>query len=203
MDARKPGVFAVVALLAVGVAWLLLGSSDPEPTEGQLSSQRAKAPVVPVAPKRVALRPQVDAQPPVPEVETDADDADDADDAVAAAPSPEEPDEGEEDLPIPEGVSVWPVSKDGIDGAVGEVITDIRQCYQTALSEVPDLAGDLLVQFTIGSTDGIGKVIEVGIPDGDLVDGPMEDCVLDVMSVLQFDPPAEDTVVTYPFRFST
>ena len=120
---------------------------------------------------------------------------------ASTGPEPTDEPPGE----LPEHVTVWPISRAGIDGAVREVMPDILGCYQEALADVPDLDGRLVVGFTIADSDGLGRVRAVEIDEGDLVDGPMEDCLLDVMSVLQFDPPEDggEVAIHYPFLFAT
>lgn len=134
---------------------------------------------------------------------------DDADERWPEAdPPPEVPDAMPAGAEVPSG-SVWPLSKDGIDGSIREVLPDIRDCYQDALSDVPDLEGGFKVHFVVEDEDGLGQVVEVGIRDmksevvPELMDGPMEDCVLDVFETLQFDPPEGGrTSISYPFSFS-
>ena len=125
-----------------------------------------------------------------------------------AAPPTEAPDAMPAAAEVPSG-SVWPLSKDGIDGSIREVLPDIRDCYQDALAEVPELEGGFKVHFVVEDEDGLGQVVEVGIRDmksevvPELMDGPMEDCVLDVFEMLQFDPPEGGrTAISYPFLFS-
>jgi hypothetical protein len=126
--------------------------------------------------------------------------------ATADAPAV---DDAEEELPpLPER-SVWALTKEGIDGGMKEILLDILGCYQAALEEFPDLEGGFTVGFTVDDVDGLGEVVEVEIRDSDndliepMVDGPMEECVMDHIGSLQFDPPADGrTTVNYPFRFS-
>ena len=107
--------------------------------------------------------------------------------------------EGAVDVPV----SVWPLSKEGIRGAVEEVLPHVRACYDQALTEVPDLEGKLVVSFRIVDEDGLGQVWEAGIDDDRLDDGPVADCVLDAMEALQFDaPPDGELSVTYPIVFA-
>lgn len=107
------------------------------------------------------------------------------------------------------GRSVWPLTKEGIDGGIKEVVGDILGCYQAALEEYPDLDGGFTVHFTVDDSDGTGKVVELEITDSDneaipaLVDAPMEDCVMDHIGSLEFDAPTDGpSTVAYPFLFS-
>jgi hypothetical protein len=134
--------------------------------------------------------------------------------APAATPSAPPPDAlpeprvgeaaGAELQRIADKVTVWPTSKEGIDGAVGEVLRDILRCYQRAVNEGIEMEGVLDLQFIIADSDGLGKVQSVDILGGSFEDVPTEDCLMDVLSVLQFDPPEEmEQTVHYPFEFST
>jgi hypothetical protein len=111
---------------------------------------------------------------------------------------------------IPPRQSVWGLTKEGIDGAIREIMSDIRGCYQAALTDIPDLEGGLMVNFTVSNVDGIGQVTKIGIRDTrsttalQLVDEPFEDCVMDHFETLEFDAPGSggDTIIHYPFQFS-
>jgi hypothetical protein len=101
--------------------------------------------------------------------------------------------------------SVWPPTKEGIDGAMREVLHDIRRCYQLALEEFPDLEGSFVAEFVITDEDGLGVVTAASVLRASTIeDEPMEDCVFDVLHSLAFDPPEDggSMTVTYPFKFS-
>ena len=100
-------------------------------------------------------------------------------------------------------ITVWPLDRDGIQGAVNEVVPGIARCYEDALNELPDLAGKLVVAFEVEDVEGLGKVTEAWIEDDQLRDGPISDCVEDAMAALQFDPPAGGGKMrtTYPLVF--
>jgi hypothetical protein len=133
----------------------------------------------------------------------------------AQPPADPKDNEPEETFDDPEDIlsdqSVWSLTKDGIDGAIREITSDLHSCYQAALAEIPDLEGGLKVAFTVSDVDGIGQVTEIGIKDTrsatalQLVDEPLENCIMDHFETLQFDPPGSggDTIIQYPFQFST
>ncbi len=89
---------------------------------------------------------------------------------------------------------------------MGEALPKIRACYDRALEVDPDIEGKLVVAFAIGTTDtaaGVGQVTRAGIADGSMEQTAMDDCLLDAMEDLQFDPPADGELeVNYPFMFS-
>ena len=99
--------------------------------------------------------------------------------------------------------SVWQTTKEGIDGAIREVMPEIRSCYQDWMLEYPDLDGKLQIKFTIDDVDGEGKVISAEAVD-ELNAAPFSACVVNVMSSLQFDIPEQGgvVIVRYPFFFS-
>ena len=110
-------------------------------------------------------------------------------------------DEEEEEPPVTLGA----MSRSSIDDGIRDVLPDIRRCYQEALEVVPGLEGRVVVKFTIKELDEAGRVIKVSIKDADFDDVPMEDCILDVVESVEFDPPTGGgiVIVSYPFDFSS
>lgn len=102
-------------------------------------------------------------------------------------------------------VSVWPLNKEGIQGAVGEALPGMKACYDEALARDPALAGRMTLGFTVVDADGIGKVTVVELDNGEVADDGMIDCVLDTFEGLQFDPPqgGGELAVSYPVTFRT
>lgn len=101
------------------------------------------------------------------------------------------------------GASAWPATATGIVGAIEEAKPDLARCYDEALAEVPGLAALMKVQFVLDDRDGEGQIVEVAITDETIEDGPMEECVLDVLQALAFDAPADGQPITvnYPLAF--
>jgi TonB family protein len=103
--------------------------------------------------------------------------------------------------------SVWPASEQGIHGAMKEALPGIRRCYEQALEQDPSIAGTIVVHFVVGTTDtasGLGQVLSARIDEASVEQTIMDDCLLDAMEALQFDPPADGEMeVRYPFTFST
>ncbi len=98
--------------------------------------------------------------------------------------------------------SAWPPTADGLKGAISESGPRMKACYETTLRDVPDLAGQLQIGFTVAEYDGIGRVTTLEVLGGDFEDGPLEDCLLDVFGSLAFDAPAKPLDVTYPIAFA-
>jgi hypothetical protein len=115
----------------------------------------------------------------------------------------ETPPQAVEETGYPEdNQSVWPVTMAGIDGAIGEVMPEIRSCYESWLLDYPDLKGRIKVKFTVVDEDGIGQVQKVE-PTNTLGAAPFTACVANLMANLQFDSPGDSSpvIIHYPFHF--
>lgn len=101
--------------------------------------------------------------------------------------------------------SAWPLTKDGFQGAMAEVMPEVRECYEGWLAEQEDLAGKVLVELTISDVEGIGTVTEIGVPESTAGHAVFESCVTSVMREMEFDAPQDGGVlnVSWPFVFST
>lgn len=96
-----------------------------------------------------------------------------------------------------------PVTRDGIQAAMKEVIPELRDCYDGWVQREPSLGGAIAVAFVIDVDDaGVGAVSGLSIVDGGLGHAALEGCVLNVMNDLSFEPPGSPVNVTYPFNFS-
>ena len=83
----------------------------------------------------------------------------------------------------------------------------LRSCYEGALKRRPDLAGKLVLSFTIVGDHDVGGVIEDADVEDDstLKDDDMETCVKESLMTLTFDkPPSGGGYVTvrYPVAFT-
>ena len=202
---------ALVALILGGVALLFMSEEGPSPSEEDVVS--------PVKGPRAASgekRPRVEQRKlpknmPAPTVQREVQ-------APRAVAPPRAPGSGEVSNK-PEKEPLPPADRTGIDQRFKEIISPIRECYQAALSEFPDLEGGFKIHFVVEDVDGIGEVTEIEIRDIDsdkvwalgepgeevpqLEDAPMEECVMDYVGTMTFQPPAgEPLVVDYPFLFS-
>jgi len=206
MNRRHLLLGVVGAIVAIGLAIAIVGAVDtgaPTPeTPPSPSAPRANAhPPSATAPRPRPRRPA--AAPPSPEPKPGPAAAPSAD---AVGPPPDDPAEdplAEEAAPAHD-VSVWPLSREGIQGAVQEALPGMKACYDDALARDPALAGQMTLGFTVVDQDGIGKVTVVEFDDGAVTDDGMIDCVLDSFEELQFDPPegGGELSVSYPIAFS-
>lgn len=121
------------------------------------------------------------------------------------APSPVAPAAPtEEDEPDPATALVWSPDKEGIQGAVREVIPEIKECYEGWLEADRTLGGTLRVRFSIEVPEGgtEAQVTNAALLSSDMDHPFMEGCVLNAMSQLRFDPPQNGKLdVTYPLKF--
>jgi hypothetical protein len=100
----------------------------------------------------------------------------------------------------------WPLTAEGIQGAVNAGIDDIKHCYEQWLKLEPDIAGSIVVTFTITEVDeGVGGVSDIELADSELEHPFIEGCVLNVFAEMPFEAPADggEVEVNYPLMFDT
>ncbi len=100
------------------------------------------------------------------------------------------------------------LSGDYIKEIVATAIPEVKACYGQVLKEVPDLAGKLIIRFTIsGEPDIAGLVDELEVTEESdraiASNEMMSDCIADTILSLEFDPPKNGGTVevSYPFTF--
>jgi TonB family protein len=92
------------------------------------------------------------------------------------------------------------LSRELIQKTIDAQLGRFMRCYQVRLTRRPELAGEVAVKFTIGTTGG---VTEAALKTSTLQDTAAERCLVAVMHTLQFPPPTGGAVaVTYPFTFT-
>ncbi len=199
MDRRPLSVVAAIALglgLAVA-AWMAAGGAQPaepvsEPTTAEPPSPRTPDEPAVTRPhtapgSQAAATPNQpdDVSPPALDDELEHDEPDDErSDAVSDR-------------------SIWPVSREGIQGAMTESTPGIVECYEGWLSQNPELAGKIVVSFQIAPSDtgeNLSKVQQVDLDASTVGHAFMEGCVLSVVEELRFEG-GESTTVSYPFIF--
>lgn len=103
--------------------------------------------------------------------------------------------------PLPDA-SVWPLTADGLRGAMAEAGPHLEDCYEDALARRPGLDGAAYVTAFLNNVQDMGVITEVHV-DSDLGDQALVDCVLDVTSRLAFDAPTDGGLqITMPLQFS-
>lgn len=188
---------------AVGVWWLTAADhAAPSSPLPDAATPPAGAPPPPARDAEAARRPPVARPTPA----TAPPEATPPPDAAATAPSPDAPETRSaapaDDLePLPDA-SVWPLTTDGLRGALAEANPHLEDCYVEALERRPDLSGEVYITAFLDEVDGVGAITEV-VSDSELRDASLEDCVLDVMMRLAFDAPPEGRLqITVPMQFS-
>lgn len=93
-----------------------------------------------------------------------------------------------------------------VRGAVMGLLPLIKDCYQQAHARRPDLAGKLVVHFTIEGEPDVGGVVTdstIDVASSDIKDPELGNCVAQTMFALEIDPPVEGMKVdvTFPFTF--
>lgn len=116
---------------------------------------------------------------------------------------------GTPDKPAP-GASLPVESKDGPETRTNKVIFDfvqqnrkpIRKCYDDARKDLPTLAGDMTIEFTI---DPKGKLRSGKVDDkkSSLKSAAVGDCIIAYLKTLQFPSSSRgmDSTVHFPFNF--
>lgn len=109
--------------------------------------------------------------------------------------------------------TIWPVDREGIQGAVKEAIPELKHCYEEWLKQDPALEGKLVLDFSIdvpedGRTaeDGteLAAITTIAVRDSTMEHPWMEACAMSVFGDLHFDPPAGGGVeVSYPVIFAS
>lgn len=89
------------------------------------------------------------------------------------------------------------LDKEVIRDVIQKHIGEVKHCYEAELEKNKDLAGKLMVNFTIG-TDG--KVTESKLDQTTLHNAVVEKCVVESVRSWEFPKPKGGVVkVTYPF----
>jgi hypothetical protein len=125
---------------------------------------------------------------------------------AGAAPTPAAAPRGA--APGPDGGGGGTLDKEYIRASIRELVPLVKECYENALLERPDLGGKLTVEFSIAGEPAIGGVVAesriVGTDAGTLHAG-LEECVRETMYGLKLEAPAGGGIVKvrYPFVFRT
>jgi hypothetical protein len=124
---------------------------------------------------------------------------------AAAAPPAPQPNSSQSPPPAADDQN-QDLDKDYIRAQMQDVVPLVKECYEQALVDHPDLDGDLVVTFTIEGEPGVGGVISSSAidPSSSITDPSMGECVSESMYALELAAPSGGGVVTvtYPFHFS-
>lgn len=212
------GLLSVVAAVVIGWALLMPDATGPDdpappaPTPEPLVTPTTPTPLPPLGsapPERPARRP-TGAQasgvpaPPSPPGAPKSARALDADDlrrlAAMRAKLPEPA-----ALPrTPQGDAGAPTARldaDDVQTAVRAAKPAVAGCYEQALKRTPDLAGRLLVRFTIRQGEGKGSLGDAEVIEDGLGNPFLGMCVIDALAKVDYPAPTGrgEVVVNYPF----
>ena len=93
-----------------------------------------------------------------------------------------------------------------IQSAIREQLVPVAvECYESALEDEPELAGQLLVEFTIVGAEEVGGVVEdAAIQDeSSLENAFVRECIRESVMAVEFEPPEAggQVKVVYPINF--
>lgn len=99
------------------------------------------------------------------------------------------------------------IGGDYVRAAVKDIVPLVAECYDRAIERDANIAGTIVVKFTIVGEPSVGGIIDNSAIDADATtirDPQMQECVQETMHAIQIDPPAHggQIAVTYPFAFS-
>ena len=79
----------------------------------------------------------------------------------------------------------------------------VRDCYDKARKDIPDLKGDLVINFVLDPKGNI-KTIELNVEKSTIKSPPVADCAIKVIKGIKFPPSSRgmDTTVNYPYNFN-
>lgn len=105
-------------------------------------------------------------------------------------------------LPLEKSHVVGGLEKEEIGRVIRRYLNQVRYCYDRELTRNPNLAGKVVVNFTIAGT---GKVVGSDVVETSLEDAVVQECILKVMNRMQFPAPRGGgiVVVTHPFIFQS
>jgi TonB family protein len=96
---------------------------------------------------------------------------------------------------------VGTLDKEIIRRTVRRHLNEVRFCYEKELSRKQDLAGRIVVQFTIAGT---GRVVGAAAQSSTTGDPSLDQCVVQAVGRWEFPPPPRGLVtVAYPFLLKT
>jgi len=78
----------------------------------------------------------------------------------------------------------------------------VRECYDKARKDLPDLKGKMTIKFVL-DPDGKVKTAELSMNESDIKSPLVVNCAIDVLKKIKFPPSSRgmDTTVNYPFDF--
>ncbi len=112
---------------------------------------------------------------------------------------PAEPPPPVVDANAPPPVSLQDQDKAMVRRYIKKNLARIQYCYEKALADQPELAGTVVVGFTIGMGGSVGNVSASGMDEG------VAACIVEVIKGIEFPSPSNGgfvKIAAYPFNFS-
>jgi hypothetical protein len=95
------------------------------------------------------------------------------------------------------------LDKDYIRERMNDIVPLVKECYENALRDQPELHGRIVVEFTISGEPGLGAVIEDSkiLEESSITDASLRECVQESMYALEMRAPERGgrVVVRYPY----
>jgi len=110
-------------------------------------------------------------------------------------------------VPTPEQRAKLPqLDPQYIQEAIREQLVPVAvECYESALEDEPELAGQLLVEFTIVGAEEVGGIVEDALiqDDSTLDNAFVRECIRESVMAVSFEPPEAggEIKVVYPINF--
>jgi len=106
----------------------------------------------------------------------------------------------------PLALDLPPLATQYIQDAIQEQLVPVAiECYESALEDQPELAGQLLVEFEIVGAEDIGGIVERATINAEstLDSAFVSECMRESVMAVTFEPPPDGgrIAVTYPFNF--
>ncbi len=97
------------------------------------------------------------------------------------------------------GASAGQLNQKAVVAVISANIGAFKTCFERRLREIPDLAGRVFVQFTVGVD---GQISKVSLLQNTTGDAPFADCLVRQVQRLRFPPPkGGDASFVFPFIF--
>lgn len=109
--------------------------------------------------------------------------------------------------PRPAKAAAASLDSDYIRSRLQEILPLIKECFEAGLERTPNLAGRIVLRFTVVGHEGIGGLVsdsQVLAEKTTLTDATVRECIQESVYAAQFVAPMGEgeTVIEYPFSFS-
>lgn len=179
------------ALLAVTLLGIGCGGEAPPPSSPNTVTPPADAPADAATPDKPEGAPSADKSTDKPSAKADDDGAWAGEAEAKNAKAPEG------------GGKTETRTMDVIAKVVKDNRQPVRDCFEKAKKDLPDLKGDMVIHFVI-DPDGKVKKAELNVERSTLKAPPVVDCAIKVLQGIKFPPSSRgmDTSINYPYNLN-